>query len=96
MNKSITKFIPNEPIKENKTTLVNSIISNNIISNSSESNKDIKAIPKEKIDKYDYAANFTRKEALLELKDLIMKYSKHFTPSDEEKIISLFNRVKDN
>ena len=47
------------------------------------------------VNKYDFSSNLTNKEVIMETNSIIKKYLKHFTPSDEDKIISLMTRIRE-
>lgn len=47
------------------------------------------------VNKYDFSSNLTNKEVIMETNSIIKKYLKHFTPSDEDKIISLMARIRE-
>lgn len=55
----------------------------------------VKEIENKTIQKFSYGYDFSKKESLIELRELILKYKKNFTPGDEDKIIGLFNRLKE-
>lgn len=79
-------------------------ISNQVMPNDKQQEKTVKTEKKENqvkeienktIQKFSYGYDFSKKESLIELRELILKYKKNFTPGDEDKIIGLFNRLKE-